>query len=185
MPRTSDKRTRLIRSADQLILRQGYKQTTLADIARDSGVPLGNVYYYFKSKEDIARTIIETRISAMAKVLAECERAGDPRARLLAFLEFPLQRRQEISQHGCPLGTLSYEISRSDSTLTPASKALIHVTLDWCTRQFEALGKPDAEALGLQLVTSLQGMSLVANALDDPAVIDRVISRTREWIQSL
>jgi len=29
MPRSSDKRERLIRSADQLILQQGFKQTTL------------------------------------------------------------------------------------------------------------------------------------------------------------
>jgi AcrR family transcriptional regulator len=185
MGRTSDKRTRLIRSADNLILRQGYKQTTLADIARDSGVPLGNVYYYFKTKEDIAKTVIDTRLSSMEQLLAECSKADDPRERLLAFLDFPLQRRQEIAEHGCPLGTLSYEISRSDSALTPAAKDLIHVTLDWCTRQFEAMGKPDAEALALQLVTNLQGMSLVANALDQPEVIDQVVKHTRDWIQAL
>ena len=61
MPRTSDKRERLVNSADTLILRQGFKQTTLADIADDSGVPLGNVYYYFKSKEDIGMSVIEAR----------------------------------------------------------------------------------------------------------------------------
>ncbi|TCK18145.1 TetR family transcriptional regulator [Thiogranum longum] len=46
----SDKRERLISAADKLILQQGFKQNTLADIANDARVPLGNVYYYFKIK---------------------------------------------------------------------------------------------------------------------------------------
>jgi len=45
------KRTRLINTASKLAHEHGFNQTTLADIARDSGVPLGNVYYYFKTKE--------------------------------------------------------------------------------------------------------------------------------------
>ena len=186
MPRTSNKRDRLIRSADQLILRHGYRQTTLADIAHDSGVPLGNVYYYFKTKEDIARTIIDTRIATMETLLTRCSRAADPRERLLEFLHYPLELRKEISDHGCPMGTLSYEISRStEGALSEGSRALIQVVLDWCTVQFEAMGKTDAGALALQLVTRLQGMSLVANALNDPEVVDRVIQQTRDWLNSL
>ena len=47
------------------------------------------------------------------------------------------------------------------------------------------MGRPDAETLALQLVSNLQGMSLVANALDDPSVIDRVVAHSRAWLQSL
>ena len=50
----SDKRTRLIEAADKLVQLQGFSQTTLADIAKKADVPLGNVYYYFKTKEEIA-----------------------------------------------------------------------------------------------------------------------------------
>jgi AcrR family transcriptional regulator len=46
------KRDRLIAGARETIHRQGVEATTLADIAEASGVPLGNVYYYFKSKDD-------------------------------------------------------------------------------------------------------------------------------------
>lgn len=185
MPRTSDKRDKLIRSADRLILAQGYKQTTLSDIAKDSGVPLGNVYYYFKTKEEIARTIIDARLAAMQAMLARCAQADDPKARLLEFLDFPVQSRQTLSAHGCPLGTLAYEISRTDDPLSQSSSALIGVVLDWCREQFKAMGKPDADQLALQLVATLQGMSLVANALNDPAIVDQLVERTRQWVQSL
>ena len=53
------KRARLVEAAVNLAYRQGYTRTTIADIAKESGVPLGNVYYYFKTKDDIATAILD------------------------------------------------------------------------------------------------------------------------------
>ena len=54
MPRArrNDKRERLVQAADKLIYEQTFHTTTLANIAKLAEVPLGNVYYYFKTKED-------------------------------------------------------------------------------------------------------------------------------------
>ena len=49
------KRERLIAAAAQRIYEQGVEKTTLADIAAAAGVPLGNVYYYFKTKATSSR----------------------------------------------------------------------------------------------------------------------------------
>jgi AcrR family transcriptional regulator len=185
VPRTSDKRERLIRSADQLILRRGFRQTTLSDIAEDSGVPLGNVYYYFKTKEEIGRAIISGRTEAMMSLLAECSQAEDPKSRLLHFLDYPVKVRRELADNGCPLGTLSYELSHLNSKLCDSAKDLINIVLEWSTHQFELLGRADAKQLGLQFVSNLQGMSLIANALKDPGVVDEMVERTRAWIATL
>lgn len=185
MPRTSDKRERLVNSADTLILRQGFKQTTLADIADDSGVPLGNVYYYFKSKEDIGRTIIEVRLQTLRQLLTRAAEQASPKARFLALLDYPLSIEDTLTNNGCPLGTLAYELSRTDSVLRDASQQLIREILDWSTEQFRQMDKPDASALGLQFVSNLQGMSLIANTLGDPTVITRMVERTRQWIEAL
>ena len=185
MPRTSDKRERLIRSADRLILSQGFKQTTLSDIAADSGVPLGNVYYYFKTKEDICKTIVDTRIEAVQALLEQCSQPEAPKDRLLCFLDYPLSVKQDLSENGCPIGTLCYELSRHEQPLNESSQRLIRVILDWCQAQFQAMGKPDAAELGLQFVSNLQGMSLIANALENPDVVEQMVQRTRSWVESL
>lgn len=185
MARISDKRERLVKSADSLILQQGFKQTTLADIAEDSGVPLGNVYYYFKSKEDIGKTVIETRLENLRLMLAKCSVHESPLARLHAFLEYPWDRRDDLTTHGCPLGTLSYELSRSNGFLRDASRQLIEELLSWSDDQFTQMGRPDARELALQLISNLQGMSLVANALDDRTVVTQMIERTRTWLDGL
>jgi len=57
----TNKRSRLLEAANKLVHAQGFNQTTLADIAREAEVPLGNVYYYFKTKEDIGHALIEHR----------------------------------------------------------------------------------------------------------------------------
>jgi len=185
VPRTSDKRERLLRSADRLILSQGFRQTTLADIAEDSKVPLGNVYYYFKTKEDICKTIVETRIESMQALLEKCSEPDDPRSRLLQLLDYPLTIRTELTANGCPLGTLSYELSHNEGDLNQSSAKLIQVVLDWTRQQFEAMGRADADALALQLISNLQGMSLIANALKDPGIVDKMVGRTIDWLQSL
>jgi len=76
-------------------------------------------------------------------------------------------------------------LSRSEGILSQSSARPIEVVLDWARQQFEAMGKPGADELALQLISTLQGMSLVANATRDPSVVDKIVSRTRRWLQSL
>jgi AcrR family transcriptional regulator len=52
------KRDRLVAAARELIHRQGIEKTTIADIARAADVPAGNVYYYFKTKDDLIEAAI-------------------------------------------------------------------------------------------------------------------------------
>jgi TetR/AcrR family transcriptional regulator, transcriptional repressor for nem operon len=56
----------------------GFRQTTLADIAREARVPLGNVYYYLKTKDDIGRSIIDRLVSQVRANLESFEEACSP-----------------------------------------------------------------------------------------------------------
>src|SRR5258708_5168839 len=52
-----DKRTRLNETAMKLAYRNGFRETSLADIAQAAHVPVGNVYYYFKTKEELGEAV--------------------------------------------------------------------------------------------------------------------------------
>jgi hypothetical protein len=60
-----DKRSRLVSAAVGLAYQNGFGATSLADIAREAEVPLGNVYYYFKTKDDIGEAIVELRLAQL------------------------------------------------------------------------------------------------------------------------
>jgi AcrR family transcriptional regulator len=47
------KRDRLVAAATQLLRQQGIERSTPADIAKAADVPAGNVYYYFKTIDQV------------------------------------------------------------------------------------------------------------------------------------
>jgi hypothetical protein len=57
--------------------------------------------------------------------------------------------------------------------------------LKWITRQFQEMGQKDADRYGLQMMSAIQGCSVVANALDDPKIIELEIARLKAWIKEM
>jgi AcrR family transcriptional regulator len=57
---TPGKRERLAAGACEVIHQQGVEKTTIADIAQAADVPVGNVYYYYKTKDDLVAAAIAT-----------------------------------------------------------------------------------------------------------------------------
>src|SRR5579871_4201064 len=57
---TRDKREAIIEAARTLFAKQGYEETTIAEIARAAGVGVGTVYLYFENKRQI---LIEVSVS--------------------------------------------------------------------------------------------------------------------------
>ncbi len=49
----------LVITATKLAYGRGFRETSLADIAEAARVPVGNVYYYFKTKEELAEAVVE------------------------------------------------------------------------------------------------------------------------------
>src|SRR3990170_4769250 len=107
------KRERLVAAARELVYRRGVASTTLADIAEAADVPVGNVYYYFKTKDDIVGAVVQTQAQQIEAVLAELERRHrSPRARLKALVRFLAEHAESTSRYGCPHGTLSTELAK-------------------------------------------------------------------------
>src|SRR5260221_18477 len=104
--RKTDKRSRLIRTAVKLAYRHGFRETSLADIAEAAKVPVGNVYYYFKTKDEIGEAIVEQRVLEFRALREQWDRAGSPKERLQAFVENTLENRDVLARGGCPFGTI-------------------------------------------------------------------------------
>jgi TetR/AcrR family transcriptional regulator, transcriptional repressor for nem operon len=57
--------------------------------------------------------------------------------------------------------------------------------IEWAQGQFRQLGRPDAQDLGVALVSGIQGAALLANALHDPDLLAGQVRRLEDWIDSL
>ena len=104
--RARDKRQRLVETAAKLSYEQGFKNTSLADIARESGVPLGNVYFYFKTKDAIGDALVDRLAEQFATMRREWDALPDPKRRIAAFIQMTADNREALARSGCPVGTL-------------------------------------------------------------------------------
>ncbi len=61
MARLKDERKRqaILETAKMLFSQRGFYGTSVSDIVRETGFPVGTIYTYFRNKEEIVRTIVE------------------------------------------------------------------------------------------------------------------------------
>ncbi|MFF4254052.1 TetR/AcrR family transcriptional regulator [Streptomyces sp. NPDC001663] len=182
-----DKRRRLMSAAADVVHRQGVERTTIADIARAASVPTGNVYYYFKTKDDLVAAALAEHTGQLERITAELDRLPDPRERLKALVRGWVEQRDLAARYGCPTGTLAAELGKrsADGGLDAEAGKVIRLLLEWVEGQFRELGLPEPDGLALTLVGAYQGMSLLTNALRDPDVTVREGARLTAWLDSL
>ncbi|MDP9867663.1 MULTISPECIES: TetR/AcrR family transcriptional regulator [Streptosporangium] len=184
--RGADKRRRLTAAAARVLHQQGVERTTIADIAHAADVPVGNVYYYFKTKDELVQAALAEHSGYLAELTGELDRLPDPLGRLKALVGTWVGQRDVAARYGCPTGTLAVELDkRAEGDMDLEAGRLIRSLLDWVERQFRELGLPDPGGLAIALVGAYQGMSLLANALRDPEIMTREGNRLTRWLDAL
>ncbi len=173
-------------AAARVVHQQGAERTTIADIARAADVPVGNVYYYFKTKDELVAAALAEHARQLEVVTGELDRLPYPKERLKGLVQGWIDQRDLAARYGCPTGTLAAELDkRAEGGLDVEAGRVIRLLLDWVERQFREMGVPDPDGQALTLVGAYQGMSLLANALRDPQIMTREGTRLISWLDSL
>jgi TetR/AcrR family transcriptional repressor of nem operon len=180
--RRSGKRERLVAGAAELLHRQGAGPTTLADVAQASGVPVGNIYYYFKTKDDLVRAVLAAQVEQVEAMLTGLEPLPQPQDRLVGLVRRWDEMRDVVARYGCPFGTLASELDRRDDGLDTEAAQPIERILDWAGQQFALLGQARPRDLALTLFAGIQGGALLAAALRDPDVMTGQVRQLEAWI---
>jgi AcrR family transcriptional regulator len=93
------RREEILRAAETCFARQGFHQTTIQDVIRESGLSAGGIYGHFASKEELIQAIGESRHGRDNALLAARGDTDDPlqslRAIARAFLG-DLQKEQGL-----------------------------------------------------------------------------------------
>ncbi len=85
---SEERRGQIIESAIQVFARQGFAKTRMEDVAAESGLSKGLIYFYFKSKEEIISAIADLLFgSELRKMQAQIEEEQSAREGLERFTE--------------------------------------------------------------------------------------------------
>ncbi|GAA2066004.1 TetR/AcrR family transcriptional regulator [Catenulispora yoronensis] len=185
-PRAGGKRERLAAAAAQVFHQQGVERTTLSDIATAADVPLGNVYYYFKTKDQLVEAAIGSHLDTLRAATDQLDQLPEPADRLKALIGGWIEQRDMAARYGCPFGTLAVELDKREDGLDQAAADVMQALIAWAESQFSQLGHPDeARDLAVAFIAAYQGMSVLANTLRDPEIMTSQGHRLAAWIDTL
>ncbi|MCY6383283.1 TetR/AcrR family transcriptional regulator [Hoeflea prorocentri] len=177
------RRRRLLAAAASRFWHQGYGSTSLADIARDAEVPLGNVYYYFRTKQDIAAGVADIFVAETQTMLEEvAEAESDPRRRVISLLRRLSQSSRSRVEHGCPISLAVRDFKADAPQAASRAAQSFELLTGFIGRELQRTGSRPSVALAKarEIIVEWQGGISLAHALGDATVLAESFRRAEQ-----
>ena len=164
MPKQSNKREKLLDAAAEAFWINGYGSTSLADIATSSNVPLGNIYYYFKTKAAIAEGVSEIFVAETRQSLEEInQKQKDPIDRLIAFINLLRESAESRAKLGCPLASGIRDFSDCVPTALTRTNEVFDTLVTWLSQVLKDAQDKDAKRHARIIITRWQGSIVLSH----------------------
>jgi len=167
------RRTQIIRAALQRYRTHTVSGTTLRDVAQAAGIPLGNLYYYFKSRDDLVFAVLEECEQELQALLDRLAPLA-PLSWLQAYFDWLLSDPQQSTALGCPFGTLAGELRALGHPAADRGAQIVGHYREAVVRQAEAAGVTS------DVFLAVQGAYTVSRILNDPALFAQSIRNIRD-----
>jgi len=188
MIKKSDRtKQRILEAANRLFYHQGYNKTSFSDVVEAAGVPRGNIYYYYKTKDEILIEVIKYRLSRIDTMLkAWSDQYRTAIERLKRFLDILPSSIEALSRYGCPMGSLNTELGKDQQDMQNHAQTMFQLFEDWLTDQFSELGYTGkARELSQRLLARGQGISVMTHIHNDPDFLLRETKVLSQWLDKM
>ena len=178
--RGNSKRQALAASAAELFWIRGFAATSIADIADKAQVPLGNVYYYYKSKADLAQAVADIFVGETeAMIDAITAETSDPRQRLSGLVDRLSRSMRSRVDHGCPIALCARDFRRDQRPASERAAESFALLIGFAARELGRLGIRPSVALGMarSAISEWQGGIALAHALGDATILSESFRR--------
>jgi TetR/AcrR family transcriptional regulator, transcriptional repressor for nem operon len=170
-------RDRIVAAAADLMYRHGVAGTSTPAVRDAAGVSSSQIYHYFADKDDLTRAVIAHQSTHILGTQAPL----DSLAALRAWRDVVVEAaRQQNGTGGCPLGSLSSELSDTNDWARAAVADGFAAWSGAIRAGLEAI-TPDADRLALALLAAVQGGLVLAQAQHTTdaleAALDTVIAQ--------
>ncbi|WP_328580582.1 TetR/AcrR family transcriptional regulator [Streptomyces sp. NBC_00370] len=185
-------RERIVAAAADLMYRRGVAGTSTPAVRDAAGVSSSQIYHYFADKDDLTRAVIafqsEAILSHQAPLLARLDSIEALRSWRQVVVD---AARRQNGAGGCPLGTLSSELSDDHPWARDALAASFTMWSEAIRAGLAAMvdngslrPETDASTLSLALLAAVQGGLVLAQAQHTTealeAALDAVITHIHD-----
>ena len=171
--RSTSNRDYVIKVAAKQFLMHGFATTSMDDVVKESGVAKSNIYYHFKSKDELTLAVLESYISNLQSLFREhvLEKQGTILPKLEHYMSLLIQElAARDCTGGCPLISLMVEAGKANESVRLRLAQFFQQQIQVFTQIFEE-GKsrgeirPDlpASTLASLLTSWLEGILMLAS----------------------
>jgi TetR/AcrR family transcriptional repressor of nem operon len=181
-----DTRTKLIRTAERLMLRDGYSATRVDDVISKAGLSKGSFYHFFDSKESLGIAALDHYFADRVQRLGAGAYAAesDPLARAHGFLEFASEVSASLWKEGCLLANLAADAAGSSRIVANALRKRTSELRAMLAELLSPFSTPTASPTDLadQFLVCIEGAIVLARIYGDPGYLERSIRQFRACV---
>lgn len=183
------KRQRLEDAAAQLFWSRGFAATSIADLAKQAEVPIGNVYYYFKSKRELADAVAHMFVQGSQAALDDIEArypSGSTsvqtiaRDRISAFFEMLEKSHMSRARAGCPIARSVTDFAEAAPKAARKSTEALTMLTAFLGRELTRAGHPNGMMAAQQSIALWQGAIVLAHGANDPQILMRLCAEQHD-----
>ena len=183
---------KLIGAAIEQMMAKGYSATGVEDLCTQAGVSKGAFYHHFPTKEDLAIAALQDFYAGGLQELSAIK-VDDalPPDQFPLYVERLALESEMIWRHGCLIGSLATEMAH----VSPLLQEKVSVIFTDLTAVLARLAVPfvdslqnnvtSAEEFAEQLLLTIEGAIVLAQAHADPSRIKKAISTLSTGLRAL
>jgi len=192
-------RTAILDAAEALVLKQGFGDSSVDSIIERAGITKGTFFYHFKSKAELARTLIEryaaNDVEHMERNFVRAEKLSrDPLQQVLILIGLYQEEFSELTEPhpGCLFAAYSYESQLFDEEVQELSRV---TDLKWRARlggKLEEVMKlypprmpVRADDLAEMITVIFEGGFIQAKIMVEPQLIADQLEHYRNYLELL
>ncbi len=188
-------REKLLDSAQQLMLAKGFVATTVDEICEAAGVTKGSFFHYFKSKEDLGKSVLDRFCHVRLKLMQESpsQKKKDPLERVYGWVDFAIEMsKSPMAKNGCLLGNFAQELSDTHPEIRSLCArrftewaVLLKQELDEAKVKHLPKSRLDTESLAEHFIAIIEGALIIAKAKQDIGNVEKSLRHFRRYLESL
>ena len=113
MKKGEESRQHLIECAAELFWKNGYSATGINEILKQTGLPKGSFYFYFKSKDDLASAVTEYYQKILLEQFQSSSQENDWESFIEEIFDYLSVRTSGQTFAGCPYAVMGMETALS------------------------------------------------------------------------
>lgn len=186
-------RERILSTASELVVKNGFASTSIRDLVQASGVNRGSLYFHFPGKDDLGVAVLERGRQRFLEFVRTSLRGDSPGERLDNFFESALKTQSSTGfVGGCLWGNTALEMSDSEEheryievvrSVFEGWICLIEEVIEHAQGCGQVRDDIPAETLARQVVATMEGGIMFSRLAHDPGPFRNCLDCMRTMLE--